>query len=99
MDTTLLLLLVLYLVVSAVTFFVYGYDKKVAQANRAIRRIPEARLHLLELIGGWPGALIGQTFWRHKTSQEKLTFRVITWAIAFLHICVWLVVYFVFNAT
>ena len=35
---------------------------------------PEGVLHLLELCGGWPGAYLGQRWFRHKSS--KLSFRV-----------------------
>ena len=69
------------LVLSLVTFVVYGIDKR--QAKKGGRRISEARLHWLALLGGWPGAWAGQQFFRHKT--QKLAFRVIFWAIVVLH--------------
>jgi len=31
-------------------------------------------LHLLSLLGGWPGALIGQGLFRHKTSKQSFQF-------------------------
>ena len=65
------------LVLSLVTFVVYGIDKR--QAKKAGRRISEALLHWLALLGGWPGAWAGQQFFRHKT--QKLAYRVIFWAI------------------
>ena len=70
------------LVLSLVTFVVYGIDKR--QAKKGGRRISEARLHWLALLGGWPGAWAGQQFFRHKT--QKLAFRVIFWAIVVLHV-------------
>ncbi len=44
----------LYALVSLLTLIAYGIDKSRAIDGR--RRIPERRLHLLELLGGWPGA-------------------------------------------
>lgn len=49
-----IILLLLYLIVSAPTFFLYRSDKLAAQKER--QRVPERMLHLLELVGGWPGA-------------------------------------------
>ena len=61
-----------YLVVSPITFVVYGWDKSAAKSNR--RRIPERILHSLELLGGWPGALIAQQHFHHKS--RKLSYQI-----------------------
>ena len=45
-----------YALVSIVTFVVYGFDKR--RAVHGGRRVPERTLHGLELLGGWPGALL-----------------------------------------
>jgi len=37
-------------------------------------RVPEARLHLLELLGGWPGAFLAQRWLRHKCSKGSYQF-------------------------
>jgi len=66
----------LYLVVSLMTFAWYARDK--SAARRGARRTPENRLHLLALLGGWPGALMAQQQLRHKT--RKLPFHVLFWA-------------------
>ncbi|MCO8123780.1 DUF1294 domain-containing protein [Stieleria sp. TO1_6] len=50
----------------------YGEDKSAARNGRW--RTSEATLHLVELLGGWPGALVGQEFFRHKT--KKLSFQI-----------------------
>lgn len=69
-------LLWLYPAVSAVTFLVYGADKSAA-ARRAWR-VSEKTLHLLALAGGWPGALLAQQVFRHKSSKAE--FRAVFWA-------------------
>ena len=64
-----LLLPIYYMVVSLVTFVFYAIDKWAALHNRW--RTAERTLNLLALIGGWPGALIGQQVFRHKTQKES----------------------------
>ncbi len=64
-----------YLAVSLVTYGVYALDKSTAKMSR--RRRPENTLHLLSLLGGWPGALIAQQLVRHKSSQAG--FRRVFW--------------------
>lgn len=64
-----------YLVLSSVTFAVYAVDKAAAQDGKW--RTPENTLHLLDLIGGWPGGLVAQIWLRHKSS--KFWFRVKFW--------------------
>jgi uncharacterized membrane protein YsdA (DUF1294 family) len=74
-----------YLLMSLVTFAYYGLDKR--RAGRGQWRIPERTLHLLELLGGWPGALAGQAFFRHKRS--KSSYMLVFWLIVVLHLLVW----------
>lgn len=62
-------------VLSLSAFIAYGFDKRRAQL--AARRVPEKTLHLMSLMGGWPGALAGQQFFRHKT--RKLSFQLMYW--------------------
>ena len=62
-------------VASAVAFLAHGRDKRAAIKGR--RRTPEARLHLYELLGGWPGALIAQDRLRHLTKNDR--FRRFFW--------------------
>jgi uncharacterized membrane protein YsdA (DUF1294 family) len=66
----------LYLGASAAAFVVYGLDKTAARANA--RRTPEVTLHLIALVGGWPGALVAQRVFHHKS--RKLSFQVVFWA-------------------
>ncbi|RYY78616.1 MAG: DUF1294 domain-containing protein [Moraxellaceae bacterium] len=63
------------LLLSALTYLVYDMDKKAAQQGR--QRIPEKNLHLLSLLGGWPGALLAQQKLRHKSA--KVEFLQIFW--------------------
>ena len=65
----------LYLGASMITFLVYAVDKRAAGTSR--RRVPENTLHLLELAGGWPGAIVAQQTLRHKTA--KRSFRIAFW--------------------
>ena len=67
--------LVLYYGASLITYSYYSRDKTAALNAR--RRTPESTLHLMSLIGGWPGALIAQAYLRHKT--RKLSFLVGYW--------------------
>jgi uncharacterized membrane protein YsdA (DUF1294 family) len=53
-----------------------------------VARIPESRLHLAELLGGWPGAWVAQRLFRHKSA--KVRYRVVFWAIVVLHVAGWL---------
>jgi len=71
----------LYAGASLIAFIAYALDKAAARAGR--RRTPENTLHLLALIGGWPGALLAQRQFRHKTA--KTSFRVVFWATVLLN--------------
>jgi uncharacterized membrane protein YsdA (DUF1294 family) len=68
-------------IVSLLTFLAYRSDKKRAQTGEW--RVSEATLHLMELTGGWPGALLAQRRYRHKTS--KVSFQVAFWLIVLIH--------------
>jgi len=76
----------LYLLASVVTYLLYKHDKQ--RARDKGWRVPERLLHLGELLGGWPGALIAQQRFRHKT--VKLRFRLVFFAIVALHQLLWL---------
>lgn len=92
MRTTLIIILAWYISASIATIMVYALDKRAAGVGR--RRTPERRLHQLELIGGWPGALVAQQVLRHKTQDRR--FRKIFWLctianVAALGVILWLV--------
>jgi uncharacterized membrane protein YsdA (DUF1294 family)/cold shock CspA family protein len=71
----------IYAGASLIAFVAYALDKAAARAGRW--RTQESTLHLLALIGGWPGALLAQRQFRHKTS--KTSFRVVFWTTVLLN--------------
>ena len=83
--------LVLYAVASLLTFFLYWRDKHSALKDRW--RTPETTLHLFELAGGWPGALLAQQVFRHKT--RKLGYQLLFWLIVVLHQAFWIDLLFI----
>jgi uncharacterized membrane protein YsdA (DUF1294 family)/cold shock CspA family protein len=76
----------LYCVASIVTFIVYALDKSAAKKDKW--RIPESHLHLLSIIGGWPGAFYAQKKLRHKSSKKE--FKQVYWVGVFINICAFL---------
>ena len=71
-----------YLFISAVTFAEYALDKSAAKKNRW--RTSENTLHMLSLVGGWPGALAAQRMLRHK--NKKYSFQWIFWCTVVLNV-------------
>ena len=78
-------LLLAYVVMSLITFVCFGWDKRAARLGRW--RVRESTLHGLELLGGFPGTLVGQRVFRHKT--YKRSYRLVLWAIIALHAIAW----------
>ncbi|WP_236721953.1 DUF1294 domain-containing protein [Pseudomonas frederiksbergensis] len=75
-----------YAIVSLLAFFLYWSDKRKAQADSW--RTPENVLHAIELAGGWPGALLAQQVFRHKT--RKVSYQLVFWIIVLLHQAFWI---------
>lgn len=69
------------LLLSLLTFCVYGFDKNAAATGRW--RTQENTLHLLSLAGGWPGAWVAQRLFRHKV--RKTSFMAVYWATVLAH--------------
>lgn len=60
------------LAINAFTCWIYARDKERAEAGEW--RISERALHLAELLGGWPAALLAQRRLRHKCSKGSYQF-------------------------
>ena len=78
--------LLAYPLASLISFIQYWQDK--ASAERGRWRTPENALHLVELLGGWPGALVAQQCFRHKT--RKASYQLVFWVIVAVHQAVWI---------
>ncbi|MFB0536079.1 MAG: DUF1294 domain-containing protein [Anaerolineae bacterium] len=62
---------------SVATFVMYGLDKGLSETIRKVRT-PEFILHLLAMLGGFPGGWLGRAFFGHKTNvREKPWFLII----------------------
>ena len=79
-----------YVLMSALAFALYGVDKR--RAARGVWRISEATLHTIELLGGWPGSLLGQRMFRHK--WRKTSYVVVFWTIVAAHVLGWIVYFY-----
>jgi len=66
------LLLSYLLLINLALFLSMGADKARARGNK--RRIPEARLFLLAILGGSIGGIAGIYCFRHKTKHKSFTF-------------------------
>ena len=84
--------LIIYIVMSLLTYALYADDK--SRAKRKLWRTPEQTLHLFELAGGWIGGFLAQRILRHK--NRKSTYQSVFWAIVFIHQIAW-VYWFLFN--
>ncbi|WP_168626756.1 DUF1294 domain-containing protein [Cryobacterium sp. BB307] len=81
-----------YAIASLLCFVAYWKDKRAAGAGGW--RTPESTLLSLGLLGGWPGGLIAQLAFRHKT--QKASFRAAFWWTVVLNVAalgtlVWLI--------
>ncbi|MFK0310614.1 DUF1294 domain-containing protein [Pseudomonas sp. NPDC090233] len=74
-----------YPAMSLITLLLYWQDKH--QARSGAWRTPEKVLHAAELLGGWPGALLAQQLFRHKT--RKVSYQLVFWVIVLLHQMFW----------
>jgi uncharacterized membrane protein YsdA (DUF1294 family) len=68
-------LLIGFIVINVISFLTYAIDKY--RAKKGYWRIKETTLHLMSLVGGWPGAAIAQQTLRHKS--QKTAFRIVFW--------------------
>ena len=75
------LIFLIYIFFSLITFFMYALDKYAAK--KGAWRTQESTLHLLALLGGWPGALVAQQSLRHKSRKKE--FRSVFWITVLLN--------------
>ena len=76
------LLLAIFTVSSLIGYGAIVLDKRFSQQK--MWRIPEATLHIIEMLGGWPGSGTAQQMVRHKT--RKLSYQITFWLIVAVHI-------------
>lgn len=72
--------LIIYPVMSLVTYALYADDK--SRAKRKDWRTPEQTLHLCELVGGWLRGFIAQRILRHKS--RKTSYQAEFWMIVII---------------
>ena len=61
----------LYLVIASnvISFLCYGLDK--LAAVKQWQRTPEKHFYALALLTGWPGSVLGQVMFNHKTTKAS----------------------------
>lgn len=72
---------------SVVTFGLYGYDK--TQAKIGGGRVPEIVLHLITVIGGWPGGWLGRFVFNHKTRKQPFLIVLVISTLLWLGLGYW----------
>lgn len=76
------IILLIYALLSALTFTLYWKDKRAAiNANHRTR---ESTLQTFSLLGGWPGGLMAQRILHHKSSKQS--FLLTYWLMVLLNI-------------
>ena len=58
--------------ISVACFLLYAEDKSKAQKGHW--RVAESSMQIIALIGGWPGAIVAQQVFRHKTRKRGFQF-------------------------
>ena len=71
------------------SFCFYGADKLLA--GRMCRRIPEMHLLAWDLLGGWPGGILGQYLFRHKTVKVSYKIRFVLCIVLNCALTFWLI--------
>jgi uncharacterized membrane protein YsdA (DUF1294 family) len=72
-DSAYLLFLILYFILNAFSFALYGLDK--SKAKKGTRRISEQSLLITSFLGPI-GAWFGMQYFRHKTQKPRFKFLV-----------------------
>jgi uncharacterized membrane protein YsdA (DUF1294 family) len=84
-----------FISINVLTLLIYGVDKRAAR--KAGYRVPESTLLFFGVIGGWPGAMLGQQLFRHKT--QKQPFKTYFLASVMVNIVVMAALYQVYPMT
>ncbi|MEP6663577.1 MAG: DUF1294 domain-containing protein [Verrucomicrobiota bacterium] len=72
-------------IASVLSFVQFGWDKRLAVLSR--RRISEMQLIFLAAVGGWPGALLGMHWFRHKTAKTTFLLKFALASVIFTALC------------
>ncbi|KAF1997637.1 hypothetical protein P154DRAFT_276257 [Amniculicola lignicola CBS 123094] len=72
--------IIYYSALNILTCAIYHLDCDRARYEKWL--VSEWLLHILSIMGGWGGALVGQYFLQHK--PKKLSFQITFWIIVFL---------------
>ncbi|WP_339389539.1 DUF1294 domain-containing protein [Vibrio neptunius] len=67
--------LVLYIALSTIAYIVYALDKQALHTGGWC--VPSLTFHVLNLVGGWPGALLAQSVLHHK--YNDIGFKSLFW--------------------
>ena len=67
------------LMVNVATLAIYGFDKW--RSNGAGRRVPERTLLWWTFAGGWIGAWVAMSMFRHKTVKVPVRRWVVLWTV------------------
>jgi uncharacterized membrane protein YsdA (DUF1294 family)/cold shock CspA family protein len=76
------------MIMSGIAFMTYWYDKSASRTGGW--RTRESTLHVLGILGGWPGALVAMQVFRHKSSKQS--FRSTFWTTVLMNcgVLIWL---------
>ena len=74
--TTVTLYLIILVILSFLTFLIWGWDKNASIKGRW--RVPERTLLMMIFLGGAAGGALGMFTFRHKTRRPQ--FRLALWA-------------------
>ena len=77
-----------YAGMSVIAIVLYASDK--SAARRGAWRPQESTLHGVAMLGGWPGALLAQDLFRHKSSKAEFQSVFWTTVVVNLGALVWL---------
>ncbi len=74
---------VLYVIIALSLLSLYLYAKDKTAARMGFWRTSENTLHLVSILGGWPGATVARILFSHKTSKQPFT--AIFWCTVVVH--------------